>query len=446
MLKKGHLVALEQGQQPVPFARVKTPLRQNLDYVARAPLVSWEEWQGLGRISRAVLDAGVVAPSHTAQEQLWHDLLVAKKGYEHEATVLRRRIALLANRLGHTADAWQKPLDTLSQLDSFFAGIDESLTAAAGLSRLLLQSASFLDSTAGPMRLRTLLTQARQLAAFFDEGAERVVRVHEYINDSRLALEGHLELERLRERVRIMLADSRQMISGQLPLLRTAQSFMAAYQRAYLTWHAAAYRPTVFEPYASLKESLEYLALARLARINVEPSEAEQEALDLVPQQLARRCAGGALPEALETAPVCSECGLILGEEVELVPAAELREKITAAIAARVRRVCGPDVQHAVRRYAARAAAPNGVAERLARALASRPTLTPREVLNVFAEDVVAHTNRALGGKALRSRNLDALGRALSERTLTKNEVRSIFEQWLAAGEEPSNDDLIIVE
>ena len=446
MLKRGHLVAVDEAGRPIPFARVATPLRENLEHVARAPLVSWEEWQGLGRISRAVLDVGVVSPSHPAQEQLWQDLVLARRGYEREAAELRRQIAVVASRLGHTADAWERPLATLEQLDAFFAGVDDSLPAAAGLSNLLLRSASFLDTTSGPMRLRTLLNQARQLIEFFDEDAEAVLRVHDYINDPRLGLEGHPELERLRERVRLLLADSRQMIGSQLPLVRTAQSFLAAYSRAYLAWHAGAYRPTLFEPYQSIRESLEYQALQRLARVNVELGSTEQQALDLVGRELSKRCPGTELPAALEQQPVCPQCGVLLSEHVELAPPQEVREHIAAAIAERLRRITGPDLEGAVRRYLAGSRPPKAVAERLTRALATGAQLNPREVLNVWAEDVVTHVNRALGGKALRARELDALRRALADRTLTKQEVRGIFEQWLAAGEAPGDDDLIIVE
>ena len=74
------------------------------------------------------------------------------------------------------------------------------------------------------------------------------------------------------------------------------------------------------------------------------------------------------------------------------------------------------------------------------------PEPSPRELISVFTDEVIAHLNRILAGKMVAPRNLEELRQALAGKTLTREEAQRLFMEWMDAGRVSEDDDFFRIE
>ncbi|MGQ9732113.1 MAG: hypothetical protein ACUVX8_12670, partial [Candidatus Zipacnadales bacterium] len=446
LIRTGHLAAIDSNGVTQPWRSLDLPIRASVRQVARAPLLRMAEWQELGRLSRAILGTGIISPNRATQETLWEEFLKARDEYVRHSARVKTQLQELSARLGHSAQRWDDTRQVLAALDEFFQAFDENLLAAAGLQRALQHATPYLSASGGRVRLRTLFDFVHELHDFLRGPAQEILAIHTYITDPSLTIENHTELIRIRDRLRQYISSGEALFHDRTQLIRTAQAFMTAYRRAYLAWHTAQHRPTRFEPYANLRDSIEYHALERLSRLVIEVDVNRDTIEGMIEDQLAQRCTISNLAESLHDRPTCPRCGLRLDEEVRLVTVDQIREAMCQAIEAYLARIHSPEVANAVHAYAESLGSTSELQRNLERALSLRPKARPREVLAVFSEDVIAHLNRALGGQLVHSRRLDILATRLVDRTLTRKEVTRIFTEWLQGDADLGDDDLIVID
>jgi hypothetical protein len=446
LLRTGEVVALDEGGAALPWWRVEPPIRKNVAQVARSPLLQYEQWHEVGRLARAVLGSGVMSPDRATQETVWEQLLTERERHARRSAALKAQLQELAARLGQSGQRWEETRQALSSLDQFYNLFDENLPAAAGLKEVLANTGPYLRVVGGRVYLRGLLEFVHDLEDFLKGPAKELVALHEYIHDPTLTIENHSELVRVRDRLVAFLESGEDLLRDRTSLMRTAQAFMAAYRRAYLAWHSNQYRPALFEPYATLRQSPEYAALERLSRLALEVDVSRATIDGMIEDQVAQRCGVSGLAEALNDRPVCPRCGLRLDDELRLIGLDQIREAIADAIRAYLTRLRAPDVAAVTQAYVA--SLPEGGEARRAvqQALLLPPKAKPREVLAVFTEDLIAHLNRGLGGQSVHSRRLNSLSAQLVDRTLTRGEIRRILETWLNSDDDLGDSDLVVVD
>lgn len=446
LIRTGHLAAIDEHGVTQSWRTLTLPLRSSVRAVARAPLLRMGEWHELGRLARAILGAKVVAPSRTTQEALWEQFLQARDDYAKHAARVKAQLQELSARLGHGGQRWEESRQALAALDRFFSAFDDTLPAPAGLQRALAHASPYLSASGGRVQLRTLFDFARELDEFLRGPAREILAIHDYIHDPGLTIENHSELVRIRGRLLQYLASGEALFRERSQLVRTAQAFMTAYRRTYLAWHAAQYRAARFEPYNTLRDSEEYQALVRLSRLVLDVK-VTRDAIDgMIEDQLAQRCPMTGLAEALNERPTCPRCALRLDDELRLVSPDHIRHAMVDAISGYIAQLHNPPVAKAIATYIESLGPKNEARQAMERAMALRTTARPREVLAAFTEDVIAHLNRALGGRLIHARRLDALAARLVDRTLTKAEVMRLFSAWLEGDDELTDDDLIVVD
>ncbi len=446
LLRTGYLVAIDGNGITQPWQKLRTPVRDSVARVARAPLLRWPEWQEVGRLARSVLGVGVVKPDRATQESLWRNFVRAGDLYARRSAALKAQLQELAARLGHGGQQWDETRQALASLDQFFNCFDDNLPAAAGFKEVLAQTAPYLKATAGRVRLRVLLDFAHELDDFLQGPAKELIALHGYLHDPGLSIDNHSELVRVRDRILSYLQSGEELLRDGTALRRTAQAFMAAYRRAYLAWHAAQYRPALFEPYAAFRQSVEYAAVNRLSRLAVNV-EVDRSAIDaMIDDQVAQQCTASGVAEALNERPVCPRCTLRLDDEVRLVKVERIREAAADAIRGYVTELKTPETAAAIRAYAASLPKTTEVREAVQHVLAVPPKIRAREVLAIFSDDVIAHLNRALGGQSVHYRRLHDLSAKLVDRTLTRAETVRIVEGWIDGDEDLNGEDLVVVD
>jgi hypothetical protein len=167
----------------------------------------------------------------------------------------------------------------------------------------------------------------------------------------------------------------------------------------------------------------------------------------MIESYLALRCDYEQVGQALLKQPVCPQCGLKLGEDLDLPPAEDLVERIEEGIAEYLEALRQDGLPQAIHEYAMGLPARNSLAVRMENIASLSEKASPREIMSLFTDEVVAHLNRILSGKTVAPRDLGDLRRALSGRTLTKEEAQRLFRQWLEGqGEEMEDEDILRFE
>jgi hypothetical protein len=446
LVRTGQLVALDEHGVTQPWRLVTLPLRSSVKSVARAPALRMAEWQELGRLARAILGVGVVSPNRATQQSLWEQFLTARDEYARHSARVKAQLQELSARLGHGGQRWEETRQALAALDHFFGAFDETLPAPAGLRQALAHATPYLGAAGGRAQLRTLFDFAQDLDDFLRGPAKDILSIHAYVHDPSLTIDEHSELVRIRNRLLQYLASGEALFRDRTQLVRTAQAFMTAYRRAYLAWHATQHRPARFEPYATLRESVEYLALERLSRLAVEVKVGKDAIDGMIEDQVAQRCSMSGLAEALNERPTCPRCALRLNDEVRLMTVEQIREATVEAIWSYMEEIGSATLATTIAAYLDSLGPESEARRGLERALALRPRSRPRDVLAAFTEDVIAHLNRALGGQLVHSRRLDVLAAKLVDRTLTPAEITGIFRGWLHGTGELGDNDLVVVD
>jgi hypothetical protein len=446
LLRAGYMVALDANQEPLPFASVPTPVAANVEFVARPALLPLSQWQGLARLCRILLDIACPGPDHAAQAYLWEQLLAAREDYLRRTAELRSRLAETAAALGQTLAAWRETLVDLDAADEFFALFEPGLIPSIGLAKVIDRLDPYLKQATAQTHLTSLLRRIGALEGFLEGPAVEVIATRRYLNDPRMNLDPGGDLDVRRRRALDQIAAGEAVLSDLQSLQRQMKAFMAAYRRQYITGHSRAHRSSLFEQYQNLRGTTEYRALAQLQSLSFAVQHDAATVSEMIDERSSRRCANQDVAGDLDHAPVCSECGLRLGEELDLPPVSEVREAIEDGLAGYRSALSSSAFREALAPYVQGLPRRGDLSTKLESILRLGGEVNPRQITALFSEDVIGHLNRCMSGKTLRPRNMADLRDALAGRTVTKEEAQRLFAQWLDGAGEDEGESLLHIE
>jgi hypothetical protein len=162
-----------------------------------------------------------------------------------------------------------------------------------------------------------------------------------------------------------------------------------------------------------------------------------------------RHCAGGRLAEALRRQPTCPDCGLALGDDIELVQPDEILLQCRQALSEELAELA------ARRERLEEALGSEGDAAKqkaVRRALDLPPDAPAESVLEAFAPPVVEWLATALRAQAVGAPTAGARLRLVELQTflrgkrLTREQALRAFAEWLSAHGAAQDDDPIEFE
>jgi hypothetical protein len=367
-----------------------------------------------------------------SQEGLWNEVRSLK---ETETESLRN----LFNRIGWASSfqafknlPWasyrQDAEDVLAQWDE----VKVSFPARDGLER-------FLKAAPREPFLSGKLQRIEELKGFFDH-AERVLFVHQYVNDPRLSIPDRPEYGELREQrselLRFFAAGNisldRERVQG---LLRQFQDFRERYVHAYLEAHRREKSGEQFSPYEKVRASRRYQLLCRLDQLEMVSVRHNRGSVDRALAGALKSQCNADSPESLQGTPVCT-CGFVLGKELALPPIQEIEEAVDLGIRETLHALNTPTYQEKILPYLSGLEAVGEVekASPIRRILSLSPDR--EDFLNRLDEALtplaIQGINDAFRGRVvIVNRDLDQLYGALVHRKYTLSQVRKIFREWL---------------
>ncbi len=442
MVRLGYLEALDSARRRLPIGAGSAIAAEAVAYVARAPLLEHDEWQEVARLSRAVLNEGIVSPDPATQQRIWEGYLGEKAAAGRRLGTVRAGLDDLLRELGHGPDRWPESLRALDEAQAFLACIDPSLPAAEGLRELVAAARQLYPSGSPAQGLRTVLGHVAAIDRFLEEQAQQVVAAGRYVAgaevpDDAPALKAHAE------RLQRFLGSGERLVHDETTLRRLQQSFLGAYQRAYLAWHERVRSAPEFQQYAQLESLPAYRALERLSRLPLPAPRGIHTVDAAIGEAAARQCSNPHLQETLQHEPRCPDCRLALGQDLDLVPPRGMAELTQEILAERLRALGEPTVRAALATYAA--STPSGDLRRRLEAIPSLAGQTdPAAVLATLTDELMHHLHRALSAQPLHWRSLAALQQRLSGRTLTKAGLRAALREWLADQDLGDDEELYV--
>lgn len=444
LIRSGYLVPLDPERQPLQLAWLTPPLLGSVSFVARSPLLGTGAWQDLTRVCRVLLERMVPRADHALQTELWEALCAAREERVPEIARLRKIAEALRVRLNQTPEAWADTAAGLDRLQRVFEAIDPTLLPASGLAQFLKYVEPMLQGT--PSELALLLRQMSALDLFLRRSAPDVVTLYDYLRSTELSTTDDADLQLRRRQLLELVAAGEALINDETAFRRQVQILLAVYKRRYIAWHTRCYRMSIFDKYRALRTAPELRVLAHLQRLELKLRREGPQAVELVEAQEARRCSCPNLNEALDTSPVCPDCGLKLDEEIDLVPLEDIKAAAEEEIRAYVVELRRPNFQQALRDYALALPSRGELVTKLEQLLNLGEDPPARVLLALLSDDVIIHLNRVLSGKTIRARDFSDLRTALAGRTLTKEEAQALFQRWLAGEDEGETDEVIHVE
>lgn len=446
LIRRGYLMALNAQGEPVQLAEIPTPIARHLQMVARPALLSYEQWTILSRICRIVFEQVVANPDHAAQAAVWEALIEARGSWLARIAELRTGIEALRERLGQPAISWRESLGALAHIERFFELVEPRAYAAEGLQHLLEGAGPYLETTNGVSKLRDLLRVVDLLEHFIADVGPQLVTLQHYLTDEDLWLPEGSDLVELRDRLLRMIASGEGAVGEEQAFVRLAQVFFARYKRRYAAWHNAAYRASEFEPYNTVRASPEMRVLGMLDRLDLDVQHDLSAVNEQIERELAKRCREMNLSDPLDRSPVCPTCGLRLGEELNLRPAAEIEEMARAGVSEYVRALASPTNQRALAEYIRTLPHRGDTVRKLAQLVRLPEDTGARGLMPLLGDDVLTHLQRALTGQQVRARSLAELRRSLAGRTLSREEIMAALQEWVAGEGDGDEDDLLHIE
>lgn len=446
LLRLGYLLGLDAEQNPVPFAEVPCPLAAHVHFVARAPLLSYEQWQLLSRAARWFLDVSVMALDAPTQEATWQGLVEARRSALPELQATEQRLTRLREALGQPQSNWRDAYALIAELRGIFLSIDEHVGSAPGIIRFLEHVAPLLDLRGGAPGIKALLSDHERLRRFLEDGVEEITGLYRYGADERLNEGLPAPLAKAREKLLSFISEGERAVREPTTLRRLGQSFLAAYRRQYLAWHIRAYHGKQFDAYRQLLDSSAFQALQALSASGLAVQNSAARVRPPLEAQLGGQCTEEDLEAAIARQPFCPGCGVRLGELPETQRPDELAALIQEGLSEYARALRTPERQQAIVEYAAGLTGKSDLQARLQR-LANLPAdPSPREILLLLEGETAEHLRRALSGRALRPRRLEELAATVRGRTLSKAELLEHVEQWLGGEEGLAADEMLRIE
>jgi hypothetical protein len=245
----------------------------------------------------------------------------------------------------------------------------------------------------------------------------------------------------MRDELVAMMGSGEGIIAQRDEFRRKAGAFVAGYASLYQRHHEEVHSVARFRGYADLRRSPEFRALLALAPLGLSRRAAEIEAR--LRAQMERHCAGGRLSDALRRQPVCPDCGLALGDDIDLVAPdqmlAECRAALSADLADLRSRREGLQV-------ALSAEGDKSKAEAVGRALDLGAEADPATALETFSPAITEWLAVALrGGPGARAR-ITELQAFLRGKRLTRQQALRAFGEWLSAHGAANDADTIEFE
>lgn len=441
LIRTGHLAPLRNRSEAVPLHDVATPLSGSVQYVARPPLPAPGQWQVLARVCRTILDFPLPGPDYALQQRVWERLVAAREQCLERVEGLRRRLEAHIAQIEQRPAQWREAFADIEAQENVFRCVRPELHPALGLQEFIADIEPLIGDPQGAPRLSGLFRRVDAIAGYLDKLAPEVVAVRDYLLSPDLNLEHGDDLDARRQAILALIGSGEALISEEMNLRRQVQIFLASYKRAYITWHGRVYRSPVFDQYRTMHQSAEMRALAQLGKLHLNLDNVAEEMAQRVEAQAGRRCSRTDLSDALERSPVCPDCRLRLNEQPELVTVEQLLHEAQEAIRGYAEALASPPCRERLARYAEAAPRRGDLPARLQAILDMGADPSPREILTLFTDDVIAYLNRALSGKRPLPRNLAELRDALSGKTLSPQEAQELFRRWLEGSDEELDDD-----
>lgn len=447
LIRTGHLAALRNRAEPVPLQDVATPLSGSVQYVARPPLPAPGQWQVLARVCRTILDLPLPGPDYALQQRVWERLLDAREQCLERVEGLRRRLEAHIAQIEQRPAQWREAFADIEAQENVFRCVRPELHPAVGLQEFIGDIEPLIGDPQGAPRLSGLFRRVDAIAGYLDKLAPEVVAVRDYLLSPDLNLQHGDDLDTRRQTILSLIGGGEALVSEEMNLRRQVQIFLASYKRAYITWHGRVYRSPVFDQYRTVHQSPEMRALAQLGKLHLNLDNVAEEMAQRVEAQAGRRCPRTDLSEVLERSPVCPDCRLRLNEQPELVTVEQLFEEAQEAVRGYAEAITAAPCRDRLAQYAQAAPRRGDIGARVEAILDIGPDPTPREILTLFTDDVIAYLNRILSGKRLSPRNFAQLRDSLHGKTLTREEAQELFRRWLEGeDEEPEEDGLLQID
>jgi len=431
LIRAGYLVALDGFVKPIPFAQIGTPLSDHVAYLARAVPLPQEQERGALAVARALFGEAPQSLDFESQAELWGRMCAWASDMARRGEEIEQRLVALYTALGQGPAEWTESRRTLAAAQELAAAVQPNADAHEGLAAV---------ANARTESIAPLLAGLPPLEAFLREDADVAAITWGYLNDERLKMAG-TELVPMRNELVAIMGVGEGIIARRDEFRRMAGTFVAAYASLYQRHHAEVHSVARFRGYADLRRSAEFRALLALAPLGLSRRASDIEAR--LRAQMERHCAGGRLGDALRRQPVCPDCGLALGDDIELVGADEILAECRAAVSAELAELTN---RRGTLETALSAEGDASKAEAVRRALDLSADADPTTALQAFSPVVVEWLAAALRGGAAARARIAELQAFLRGKRLTRQQALRAFGEWLSAHGAPNDADAIEFE
>jgi len=430
LVRAGYLVALDGFIKPIAFARLGTPLSDHIVYLARALPLPPEQEQGALRVAHALFGQAPARLDLEQEGELWARICEWANDAPQRTQELVQRLVALYTSLGQGPAEWADSRRALDAAQELAAAVQTDADAPDGLA-----------AVAQKADLASALQPLPALGEFMREGADAAALMWRYLNDQRLRLADG-DLASLRAELLALLAQGEGIIPARGEFGKQASAFLAGYSAAYRRHHAQVYSVARFRAYADLRRSPELRALLTLAPLALAGNRAAAAEATLR-AQMERHCAGGRLGDALRRQPVCPDCGLALGADIELVKPEEILADCRRAAVEQLTELAARRPRLA---KALRAETDSVNAQAVQRAL-DLPADAPAEsVLEAFSPAIIEWLAAALRARPASRAPISELQAFLRGKRLTREQALRAFAEWLSAHGAAADDDAIEFE
>jgi hypothetical protein len=440
LARLGYVVALDAEHKPLVVQGVPPPFAARVRYIARAPALGPTRWQAIGRLLRAIGLQGTIAGDYEGQQRAWDVLVAARHEWLALINDIRQRIDALWEALAQGPEQWPETLEDLDAAEHLFQLVNPAMPAPLGLVALADAICELVERETSFGALANFLSRLRALAQFLQEQAAEVVGVFRYLSHPKLNAPPSSDVGIRRNQLLEFIGSGEQMVHDFMTFRRLQQVFFVTYARRYISWHTRCYQSESFERYAAVLNSPEFRALERLARLQINVEHDAAGVRREVEEGLARRCTYAGLDRSLRISPVCPECGLELGYDPDLPDPTDLVEMVNQGLREYTQLLCAPELREQLRKYMAALPRWGDLSARLLELLNLSGTLSPRQVLTLFTDEVILHLNRVLAGQIIVPKDLSELRRALHGKTLSPEEARRIVLEWLEGATENGDE------
>ncbi|MCS7264249.1 MAG: DUF6079 family protein, partial [Armatimonadetes bacterium] len=423
LLRLGWLLAFDRDGRLLSPETISAPLSRSIALLRPAQVLSGDEWQAVRNLLTALLDNVPESLSPETQQRIWMQLRELAHSWKLMAQDVNARLAQWMRELSQGERQWQQTVETLHFCADLTMLLSQPLSAAEGLKQLVAWAN---ERGVDAETLRSWRNRFEAIANFFAALGE-LLSAWRYLNAVTMK-SLPTELADLRAKLIAKLQSGDELLEREgLSVVNQFRRFLDDYAATYIAHHEQVHNSEEFQRIRKLHQSDQVRLLAALSSLPDAP-EVGREVLRELQQALTKQCSETALtlrPQLLRQ-PVCSRCGLALGETVSLdVDAIEV--KVVDALQKLQVWFCDDERKRQIQRYAeALTGAQRTIIERVI-------ALTMRSDLNEWQIVVTAQTllQKALSPFAVVDANLTELCGLLEGRFLTCDEATEIFRKWL---------------